>query len=131
MPWPGCPKSIGSSSHSYVSRAPLIRRLRRSWKFQSALSPAAWYALGVRSMLSRLKAKMRRAKVTHLSDETLMAYADGQLAPDEMIRIEQLLASDPKLLARFEVFRTTGHDLAALFDDHFNAPLAPGLKRFT
>jgi hypothetical protein len=77
------------------------------------------------------KGKMRREKVTHLSDETLMAYADGQLAPVEMARIERLVASDPELRARLEVFRTTGHDLAALFDDHLNAPLPPRLKRFT
>jgi hypothetical protein len=69
--------------------------------------------------------------VTHLSDETLMAYADGQLTPADMDRIEQLLASDPGLRARLGVFRTTGRGLAALFDDHLNAPLPPRLKRFT
>ena len=69
--------------------------------------------------------------MTHLSDETLMAYADGQLTPVEMARIERLLASDPELHARLEAFRTTGHELAALFDDYLNAPLPPRLKRFT
>jgi hypothetical protein len=70
--------------------------------------------------------------VTHLlSDETLMAYADGQLTPAEAARVERLLASGPELRARLEVFRTTGHDLSALFDDHLNAPLPPRLKRFT
>jgi hypothetical protein len=69
--------------------------------------------------------------VAHLSDETLMAYADGQLAPSEMARIERLLATDPGLRARLEVFRTTGRDLASLFDDHLNAPLPQTLKRFT
>ena len=69
--------------------------------------------------------------MTHLSDETLMAYADGQLKPAEMARLERLLASDPGLRARLEVFRTTGRDLASLFDDHLNAPLPLRLKRFT
>jgi hypothetical protein len=82
-------------------------------------------------MPSQLKDKMRRGKVTHLSDETLMAYADGQLTSSEMARIELLLASDPDLRARLEVFRATGRDLASLFDDHLNAPLPPRLKRFT
>jgi hypothetical protein len=67
----------------------------------------------------------------HLSDETLMAYADGQLMPAEMARIERLLASDSELRTRLEVFRTTGRDLTSLFDDHLNAPLPPRLKRFT
>src|SRR5262249_9185250 len=78
-----------------------------------------------------LKGKMRRGKVTNLSDETLMAYADGQLTLAEVARIERLLASDPGLRARFGVFRTTGRELASLFDDHLNAPLPSRLKRFT
>jgi anti-sigma factor RsiW len=69
--------------------------------------------------------------VTNLSDETLMAYADGQLKTAEMARIERLLAADPELRARLEVFRATGRDLASLFDGHLNAPLPPRLKRFS
>lgn len=69
--------------------------------------------------------------MTHLSDETLMAYADGQLTPAEMARVELLVASGPELRARLEVFRTTGRNLASLFDGHLNAPLPPGLKRLT
>jgi anti-sigma factor RsiW len=74
---------------------------------------------------------MRSGKVTNLSDEILMAYADGQLKPAEMARIELLLASDPGLRARLEVFRATGRNLASLFDGHCNAPLPSRLKRFT
>jgi anti-sigma factor RsiW len=60
-----------------------------------------------------------------------MAYADGQLKPAEMARIERLLGSDPELRARLEVFRTTGRGLVSLFDGYLNAPLPPRLKRFS
>jgi anti-sigma factor RsiW len=61
--------------------------------------------------------------VTNLSDETLMAYADGELQPIEMARVKRLLASDPELRVRLEMFRATGRGLASLFDGHINAPL--------
>src|SRR5215470_8608416 len=78
-----------------------------------------------------LKGKMRSGKVTNLSDESLMAYADGQLQPAEMVRIERLLAADPALRARLKVFHTTGRNLASLFDGHLNAPLPPRFTLFT
>lgn len=39
------------------------------------------------------------------SDETLMAYADGQLTPDETREIERLVAADPALQRRVEMYR--------------------------
>jgi hypothetical protein len=64
-----------------------------------------------------------------LSDKTLMAYADGQLSPAEHARVERLLAQSPELSARLEVFETTGHKLAILFDDHMHSPLPDKLRK--
>ena len=55
-----------------------------------------------------------------LSDETLMAYADGELPFAERARVEALLANDPAGRARLAVFRATGKPLAG----HFSKPMA-------
>ena len=65
-----------------------------------------------------------------LSDEMLMAYADGQLDAGDRARVKKLVAQDPALAARLEVFQATGHGLASVFDEHMNAPLPDSLKRF-
>ncbi len=65
-----------------------------------------------------------------LSDETLMAYADGQLDVRECTRVKKLIAQEPELSARLEVFQTTGQSLASLFGEHMNAPLPGKLRRF-
>jgi anti-sigma factor RsiW len=39
-----------------------------------------------------------------IADETLMAFADGQLAPDEAARVAAAAASDLALAARVEQF---------------------------
>ena len=65
-----------------------------------------------------------------LSDEMLMAYADGQLDAGDRARVKKLVAQDPALSARLEVFQATGHGLASVFDEHMNAPLPDSLKRF-
>jgi AcrR family transcriptional regulator len=64
-----------------------------------------------------------------LSDEVLMAYADGQLDANERARLEQLIAQDPEANARLEVFQATGRDLASVFDEHMNSPLPEKLSR--
>ena len=58
-----------------------------------------------------------------LSDEMLMAYADGQLDAGDRARVKKLVAQDPALAARLEIFQATGHGLASVFDEHMNAPL--------
>lgn len=68
--------------------------------------------------------------MTHLSDEILMAHADGLLDPGEKARVDRLLALDPELRARLEVFRSTGRELAHLFDERLSAPLPPKLDAF-
>jgi len=64
-----------------------------------------------------------------LSDETLMAYADGQLDGAERARVKKLVARDPEANARLEVFQATGQDLAFVFDEHMNSPLPEKLLR--
>lgn len=46
------------------------------------------------------------------SDEILMAYSDGELAPDEAARIAAKAESDPDIAARISVFRRTGEVLS-------------------
>jgi anti-sigma factor RsiW len=64
-----------------------------------------------------------------LSDEVLMAYADGQLDASERARLKELIARDPEASARLEVFQATGQDLASMFDGHMNSPLPEKLRR--
>lgn len=58
-----------------------------------------------------------------VSDETLMAFADGELPPAERIHIESALARDPGLRARLEIFEATGRRLSVAFSDRLNEPL--------
>jgi len=64
-----------------------------------------------------------------LPDETLMAYADGQLDAAERARVEKLIEQNPEASARLEVFQATGHGLASVFDEHMNSPLPEKLSR--
>jgi hypothetical protein len=51
-----------------------------------------------------------------LCDETLMAYTDGEVPPDEQSRIKRLLENDPEALARVKLFRESTSLLRAAFD---------------
>jgi anti-sigma factor RsiW len=64
-----------------------------------------------------------------LSDETLMAYADGQLDAAERARVQKLIAADSEANARLEVFQATGQDLASVFNEHMKSPLPEKLAR--
>jgi anti-sigma factor RsiW len=57
--------------------------------------------------------------VAKLSDETLMAYADGELPTVERARVDAVLAGDPASRARLVMFTETGRSLA----EHFRAPM--------
>lgn len=46
--------------------------------------------------------------MTGLSDETLLAYADGVLEPEEAATVERQLAEDPDAQARLEALRESG-----------------------
>jgi hypothetical protein len=56
-------------------------------------------------------------------DETLMAYADGELSLEECRRLEAALATDPALRARLEPFALTGATLASVFDRPMREPV--------
>ena len=58
-----------------------------------------------------------------ISDETLMAYADGALCELEARAIEMRLASDPGLMARLEPFRVTRDDLPRAFHQPMQEPI--------
>lgn len=56
-------------------------------------------------------------------DELLMAYADGELTPDEAKALEQLLTQDPMLRVRLEPFVETRMRLAYVFEPALHEPV--------
>ncbi len=67
------------------------------------------------------------AKVT---DETLMAYADGVLSAVARAKVEACLQADPEARRRVEVFRATGAPLSTLYDGPMSEPVPAHLKNF-
>ncbi|MBU2583578.1 MAG: hypothetical protein KJ622_17865 [Alphaproteobacteria bacterium] len=61
------------------------------------------------------------------SDETLMAYADGKLAPDEHARVAEYLAGDADARALVEDFKRTASLAARAFADIDKTELPAGL----
>lgn len=61
------------------------------------------------------------------SDETLMAYADGKLAPDEHARVADYLKSDADARALVEDFKRTADLAARAFSDIDKTELPAGL----
>jgi hypothetical protein len=61
--------------------------------------------------------------VDKISDEVLMAFADGVLAKDERLAVERCLAADPALNARLEPFVMTRTALPALFAEAVSGPV--------
>lgn len=62
-----------------------------------------------------------------VSDETLMAYADGELTGEQGRAVEQFIAANPSLAKRLAVFEETGRKLGAMLDDAIPAALPPHL----
>ena len=58
-----------------------------------------------------------------ISDEELMAFADGALDTQMHASIAARLKVEPELARRLNVFATTGHALGALFDDVMREPV--------
>lgn len=56
------------------------------------------------------------SKLPTISDEDLMAYADGELGEVEARRVARAIEAEPALAARLEVFRVTGRALAPQFE---------------
>ncbi len=67
------------------------------------------------------------AKVT---DEMLMAYADGALSALARAKIEAALQSDPDVCRRLEVFRETGAPLSKLYARPMLEPVPERLRNF-
>ncbi|MDO5606091.1 MAG: hypothetical protein Q4G25_13115 [Paracoccus sp. (in: a-proteobacteria)] len=53
--------------------------------------------------------------MTSLTDEELMAFADGELSGADAARVARAVADDPALMARVELFRATHKAVAAAF----------------
>ena len=58
-----------------------------------------------------------------ISDEMLMAYADGEVAGDLLARVEAYLAEDPSGRLRLATFTATGRSLANIFDRPMYEPV--------
>ncbi len=67
------------------------------------------------------------AKIT---DEMLMAYADGALSPLARAKVEALLQADPEASRRIEIFRETGAPLSRLYGRPMAEPVPAHLKDF-
>jgi anti-sigma factor RsiW len=61
--------------------------------------------------------------VSQISDEMLMAYADGELDGDDRGRVESYLAHAPEGADRLAVFSTTGRGLAGIFEQPMLEPV--------
>jgi len=60
-------------------------------------------------------------------DETLMAYADGQLDPSEMARITEYLRHDAEARETVAMFQGTSAIIAGFGDEAFSKPVSPEL----
>jgi hypothetical protein len=63
-----------------------------------------------------------------LSDEELMAYADGEATPFEAKRIEAAMADDPALAARVARFRAVRRALRTAYDSVVSEPVPERLR---
>src|SRR5690554_6099075 len=66
--------------------------------------------------------------LTHFTDETLMAYADGRLDPETAASVEAAARTDTTLQARIATFRATGDALSSLADARRAAPVPDALR---
>lgn len=58
-----------------------------------------------------------------ISDEMLMAYADGELDGSASAAVEDYLANSPEAVERLRVFQATGRELSELFDQPMREPV--------
>jgi anti-sigma factor RsiW len=61
--------------------------------------------------------------MSELSDEIIMAYADGELPAAERTRVERAIAADPALGARLAMFRATRETLHRAYAPVMTAPI--------
>ncbi len=63
------------------------------------------------------------------TDETLMAFADGELDAAEAARVEAAMEQDPALYRRVEAFKTTRRLVSETLGPLAELPLPPSLER--
>lgn len=61
--------------------------------------------------------------MAQLTDEQLMAYADGELDPPARAGVEAALAQDPEARRRLQIFMATGAPLSDLFSKPMREPV--------
>ncbi len=65
----------------------------------------------------------------HLSDETLVAYVDGELSPEQSRDVEARVAADAELAATVEALREGSSALRAAFNEPLRAPVPDRLTK--
>ncbi len=68
--------------------------------------------------------------MAELTDEVLMAYADGELDGEARARVEAILQRDASCRRRLEIFRATGEALARLYQQPMFEPVPSHLVDF-
>ena len=63
----------------------------------------------------------------NISNETLMAYLDGELDPETRLRVKAAVAADPALAARVAQQQALIGQLRSAFDDTLHEPVPPRL----
>ena len=63
-----------------------------------------------------------------ITPELLMAFADGQLNPEDARRVEAAMAADPALGAEVDAYRLTADHLAGAFDAPLDEPVPAHLE---
>jgi len=66
--------------------------------------------------------------MTRIDDDLLMAYADGELPPEEVSRIEALLARDPGARERVRLYRESAALARAAFAPTLEEPVPAALE---
>lgn len=65
---------------------------------------------------------------TNPADETLMAYADGELSGPEADSVAELAARDPAVAQRIALFRASGRIVQAVFNPVLDEEVPPQLR---
>jgi hypothetical protein len=68
--------------------------------------------------------------VAALTDEILMAYADGALDAEARARLAALIKASPEAQARISMFRATGRELSSLYEEVLREPVPVHLTQF-
>lgn len=61
--------------------------------------------------------------MTQFTDDKLVAYADGELSPEEAAEVERALETDPRIREAVEMFRETADLSRRAYDDVLHEPI--------